>query len=198
MAFSVLVHERWHCERDPLRPAVALRCERQALPSCVMWPTATPVLHITRGFAIVRCMLAAHTTQENFFADASVSTSVSMSSPASVSASSSSFSCASPFSSTPFFCVSHAGYCSQYLFSRFPAYAPSSNVPSTSFNTYAAPSRMLWTKQGPPTYPLACQYADCLASCHEVKQGSLCLLGLFPVLIISSYRTRPCSLACFS
>ena len=34
-----------------------------------MWPTASPVLHITRGFAIVRYMLAAHTTHENFVAD---------------------------------------------------------------------------------------------------------------------------------
>ena len=34
-----------------------------------MWLTATPVLHITRGFTIVRYMLAAHTTHKNFFAD---------------------------------------------------------------------------------------------------------------------------------
>ena len=34
-----------------------------------MWPTASPVLHITRGFAIVRYVHAAHTTHENFFAD---------------------------------------------------------------------------------------------------------------------------------
>ena len=35
-----------------------------------MWPTASPVLHIMRGFAIVRFMLAAHITHENLFADA--------------------------------------------------------------------------------------------------------------------------------
>ena len=65
MALSMLAHELWYCERDPLRPAMALRCERQALSRCVMWPTATAVQHITRGFAIVRYMLAVPTMNKN-------------------------------------------------------------------------------------------------------------------------------------
>ena len=75
LAWRVPVHEGWRwkgpsCVRCPmLQVVMALRCERQALPSCVMWPTATSVLHIPRGFAIVRYMLAVHTTHENSFAD---------------------------------------------------------------------------------------------------------------------------------
>ena len=75
LAWRVVVHEGWRSEEPScvrfliLQIVIALRCERQALPSCVMWPTATPILHITRGFAIVRYMLAAHTTHKNFFAD---------------------------------------------------------------------------------------------------------------------------------
>ena len=34
-----------------------------------MWLAATAVLRITRGFAIVRYMLATYTTHQNFFAD---------------------------------------------------------------------------------------------------------------------------------
>ena len=34
-----------------------------------MWPTATAVLHIIRGFAILHYMLVAHTMHENIFAD---------------------------------------------------------------------------------------------------------------------------------
>ena len=53
LAWRVLVYEGWRWEEPSyvrflmLQIDKALRCERQALPSCVMWPTATPVLHIT-------------------------------------------------------------------------------------------------------------------------------------------------------
>ena len=45
---------------------MALRCERQAFGSCVMWPTASPVLHLMRGFVMVHYMLAAYTMHKIF------------------------------------------------------------------------------------------------------------------------------------
>ena len=49
---------------------MALRYDGQALPNCVIWPTATAVLHIMQGFAIVRYILTAHTTHKIFLANA--------------------------------------------------------------------------------------------------------------------------------
>ena len=46
-----------------------LRYEGRRRSKRVLWPTVSPVLHITRGFAIVCYMLTTHTMNENFFAD---------------------------------------------------------------------------------------------------------------------------------